>query len=297
MSERRICDYEGGCYRTDFWEGKGREYEDIVERAALGGMLPAGGERILEIGAGFGRLADLYGGYRQIVLTDYARSQLEDAARYLGGRVDMARVKLVVADVYNLPFADGVADALTTVRVMHHISDVPSALREMHRVVRPGGTAVIEHASKRHLKSIGRWLLRMQDWSPFSQEPYEFEEMNFDFHPAWMRRRLEEAGFNIEEVRTLSHFRVPLLKRLFPARALAALDDVAQTTGRWWQLTPSVMLRAGVKKEDAQPETGLFRCPACKSPGMRETGDALVCGDCGRGWPIEGGIYNLRLAG
>jgi hypothetical protein len=30
----RICDYEGSRYRYDFWEGKGREYEDMAERIA-----------------------------------------------------------------------------------------------------------------------------------------------------------------------------------------------------------------------------------------------------------------------
>nr|HID13463.1 hypothetical protein [Anaerolineae bacterium] len=54
-----ICDYEGSAYRTEFW-GQGREYEDAVERIALQRLLPPSGRRIIEIGAGFGRLADLY---------------------------------------------------------------------------------------------------------------------------------------------------------------------------------------------------------------------------------------------
>ncbi|NJO83820.1 MAG: hypothetical protein HC828_14170 [Blastochloris sp.] len=53
----KICDYEGSNYRTEFWEGRGREYEDQVERIALRRLLPPeGGRRLLEIGAGFGRL-------------------------------------------------------------------------------------------------------------------------------------------------------------------------------------------------------------------------------------------------
>ena len=51
----RICDYEGSRYRTDFWEGQNREYEDRVERVAMQKLLPPRGERLLEIGAGFGR--------------------------------------------------------------------------------------------------------------------------------------------------------------------------------------------------------------------------------------------------
>ena len=80
----RICDYEGSQYRTDFWEGQNREYEDRVERVAVQKLLPPSGGRHLEVGAGFGRLADLYHGYQQVVLSDYARTQLEEARHFLG---------------------------------------------------------------------------------------------------------------------------------------------------------------------------------------------------------------------
>jgi len=47
-----ICDYEGSGYRTDFWEGKGRDYEDAVERIALRRLLPAPANAILSLGRG-----------------------------------------------------------------------------------------------------------------------------------------------------------------------------------------------------------------------------------------------------
>ena len=50
----RICDYGDSTYRQDFWEGRGRDYEDAVERRVLRQMLPQSGFRLLEIGAGFG---------------------------------------------------------------------------------------------------------------------------------------------------------------------------------------------------------------------------------------------------
>ena len=95
----RICDYEGSRYRTDFWEGQNRQYEDGVERVAIQKLLPPGGRRLIEVGAGFGRLADLYRGYQQVVLTDYARTQLEEAQTYLG---QDERFIFVVADIYRL---------------------------------------------------------------------------------------------------------------------------------------------------------------------------------------------------
>lgn len=62
MPEKRptIIDYENSTYRADFWEGRGRDYEDRVERIALRRLLRVRGRRLLEVGAGFGRLTNEY---------------------------------------------------------------------------------------------------------------------------------------------------------------------------------------------------------------------------------------------
>jgi SAM-dependent methyltransferase len=70
-----VCDYEGSGYSQEFWQNQGRDYEDRVERIALRRLLPPrGGRRILEIGAGFGRLTNELAGFEQVVLLDYSRS-------------------------------------------------------------------------------------------------------------------------------------------------------------------------------------------------------------------------------
>jgi ubiquinone/menaquinone biosynthesis C-methylase UbiE len=286
-----ICDYEGSRYRYDFWEGQGREYEDLAERVALRALLPPTGDVLIEIGAGFGRLADLYRGYRRVVLLDYARSQLEEAQRYLP---DLGRHILVVGDVYRLPFVDGLFDALTMVRVAHHLTDVPAALSEIQRALRPEGAAILEHASKYHLKSIVRWLLRRQAWSPFDLQPVEFVPLNYDFHPRWMRQQLSAHGLRVEKTRTVSHFRISLFKKLVPASWLAALDSLAQPSGQWWQLTPSVFVRAQSQKPAAEPPPGFFCCPVCRSIDLSPQGIALVCAGCGCHWRTDGGIYDFK---
>jgi ubiquinone/menaquinone biosynthesis C-methylase UbiE len=287
----RVCDYEGSRYRYDFWEGKGREYEDMAERIALRALLPPAGDTLVEVGAGYGRWADLYTGYRRVVLLDYARTQLEEAQRYLP---HPERFIFVVADVYHLPFVDSLFDTLTMVRVMHHLAEVPAALAEIRRVLRPSGVAVVEHASKRHLKAIARWLLRRQAWNPFDPQPTEFATLNFDFHPHWVRQQMARADLQVETVRTVSHFRAPLLKRLAPARWLAAADGVAQVTGRWWQLSPSVFVRASAQKPPAGPPDGFFCCPVCRSADLAEQADQLLCGGCHRRWQVSGGIYDFK---
>jgi SAM-dependent methyltransferase len=289
---RRVCDYEDSSYRTDFWEGQGREYEDRAERLALRRLLPPMGRRLVDVGAGFGRLSALYAGYEQVVLLDYSTSLLRQARERLGSD---PRLVYVAANFYAMPFAPGSFDAAMMVRAMHHVEDVPAFLQQMGRVLAGGGTFVLEFASKRHFKSILRWLLRRQRWSPFDPEPYEFVEMNFDFHPDWMQARLAGAAFHVKQCLTVSHFRLPLLKRLVPAATLAALDGLLQPTGAWWQLTPSVFYRATLDGQPA-PAAGelVFHCPACGGPLPGAGPQVLACGRCGREWPVEDGIYNFK---
>lgn len=293
MTERpRICDYEDSSYRTDFWEGQGREYEDLAERIALRRLLPPTGRRLLDVGAAFGRLSDFYEGYERVVLLDYSRSLLREAQARLGRG---ERFVYVATDVYDMPFADGALDTVMMVRVMHHIADVPDLLGQVWRVLAGKGSYVLEYASKRHIKAIIRYALGRQQWSPFDPDPYEFIDMNFDFHPSWMRERLTEAGFHVKRQLTVSHFRLALLKRLVPARALASLDGLCQPTGSWWQLTPSVFVQCGVDRPESHPPTDkLFLCPACRSTDLYESTEVLSCQSCQVHWPIEDGIYNFK---
>jgi len=292
--ERRVCNYEDTDYCGDFWEGQGRDYEDLAERIALRRLLPHRGRRLVDLGGAFGRMSEFYGGYEQAVLVDYSLSLLRQAQARLGRG---GRMVYVAANLYGLPFADSAFDAAMMVRVMHHIEDVPAALAEIGRCLAGSGTFVLEFASKRHLKSIARYALRVQRWSPFDQAPYEFAPMHFDFHPAWMRARLAEAGFHVKRQRTVSHFRLAALKRLIPAHALATLDGLCQPTGRWWQLTPSVFaqcLTDAAKAGGIAAAERLFRCPACGGPELEANTEVAACRGCGRRWGIEDGIYNFK---
>ena len=99
-------------------------YEDLAERIALSGLLPPSGRRIVEIGAGFGRLAALYAGYEQVVLLDYAVSGLREAQERLGtsGRFVMWLLMCTACRLF-----PGTCDTAVTVRVLHHLEDVPAA--------------------------------------------------------------------------------------------------------------------------------------------------------------------------
>ncbi len=295
-SEPVICDYEGSTYRTDFWTPD-RTYEDAVERIALRAMLPPSGRRLVEIGAGYGRLADLYTGYDQVILFDFSRSMLREAQAQWGdtGPSGRPRYIYVAGDFNALPFVAGLFDTVTMVRVIHHAPDAPHVLEGISEIIAPGGTFVLEFANKRNLKAIARWLLRRQEWSPFASEPYEFVELNFDFHPHSMQAHLKQAGFEVQAQRSVSHFRLGALKRLIPSHYLVKLDSLMQPTGRWWQLTPSVFVKSQATPEKAAAREGaFFRCPVCRNSDLAERPDALVCKSCQRAWLMHDGLHDFK---
>jgi ubiquinone/menaquinone biosynthesis C-methylase UbiE len=291
-----ICDYEDSTYRTDFWTQE-RSYEDAAERIALKALLPPMGDRLIEIGAGFGRLVDLYAGYEQVVLLDYSRSMLREARAQWGDAAPSGRPRYtyVAADFYALPFVAGLFDTVTMIRVIHHAQDAPRVLQGISDITAPGGSFVLEFANKRNLKAIARWILRKQSWNPHDLPPYEFADLNFDFHPQWIQRRLHEASFSIKTQRTVSHLRLDLLKRLVPTPIMARLDGLLQPTGRWWQFTPSVFVlnQAPQTKPAAQADT-FFRCPACGGVRLSPSPDRLACHSCQRSWPIRDGLYDFK---
>ncbi|NPA27269.1 MAG: methyltransferase domain-containing protein [Chloroflexi bacterium] len=291
-----VCDYEGADYQTRFWEQGGRTYEDQVEAIALRRLLAGEqGEWLVEIGAGAGRNTPRYQGYRRVVLVDYSRSMLRQAQARLGRS---ERYVYVAANAYHLPFASGFFDAATMIRVLHHMAEPQRVLTEVRRVLRDGGVFILEFASKRHLKAILRYVLRRQAWSPFTLEPVEFAPLHFDFHPRAVETWLRQAGFRIERRLTVSHFRHPWLKRLVPVRVLVALDALAQLTGDWWQLTPSVFVKARAVPEAAEPAMPRprlrFRCPVCGHEPLEETADRVSCPQCGRAWAIHDGLYDFK---
>jgi len=286
-----VIDYEGSDYQTSFWDQGGREYEDQSEARALRALLPVGGRRLLDVGAGAGRNVPRYRGFAQIVLFDYSRTQLEQAQARLGRS---ERYLYVAGDVYRLPFVPGAFDAAVMIRVIHHLADAPAALRQIRTVLEPGAAFILEFANKRNLKAILRWVLRRQPWSPFDPAPVEFAALNFDFHPRAMLKWLRQAGLPPQRVRAVSYFRLAWLKRRFPAAWLSALDAVVQPSGQWLQFSPSVFVRAQAAGPGVVAPVGqLFRCPECGSAALADLGDALRC-ECGRLWAVRGGIYDFK---
>jgi 2-polyprenyl-6-hydroxyphenyl methylase / 3-demethylubiquinone-9 3-methyltransferase len=106
--------------------------------AARGALIPPParpGAVLVDLGCGAGLLAPHVRGYRHVGV-DVTASALAQAA----GR----GVVPVRADVTAVPLRDGCADVVAAGEILEHVPDLPAAVREACRLLRPGGLLVID---------------------------------------------------------------------------------------------------------------------------------------------------------
>jgi ubiquinone/menaquinone biosynthesis C-methylase UbiE len=131
----QVADKWDDMRRTFFGEG--------VRRAAVAAAGVAPGMLVADVGTGTGFLAEaaLDAGARVIGI-DPSHGMLDQVRGRFAGRPFEARA----GDVDALPVDAGEVDAVLANMVLHHAPDPPAAIREMARLLKPGGTLVITDA-------------------------------------------------------------------------------------------------------------------------------------------------------
>ena len=162
---------------------------------------PNFGARHLELACGTGTLLEYVLRYRrwkrmpaaQIVGVDYAEPMLAGAEHRFA---DDPHVELRHADAAALPYPDGSFDTVNLANAIHCLPDVAGALREVFRVLKPGGT----FATNALLYPRGPWPFRqiaqrIDDWGirkGILYTPFQAEEV---------RRHISAAGFEVVQDR------------------------------------------------------------------------------------------------
>jgi ubiquinone/menaquinone biosynthesis C-methylase UbiE len=163
--------------KHDFF-GYGKEI-----RAALEKQLPTQAVRALDVGTGFGRnavfLAHHLAPGSHVWSVDPSEESLKLGAASVQEAGLTASVTLGPGSVERLPFRDDEFDLTMGVMLLHHLVDVPSALREMGRVTKPDGKLLIV------------------DWGPTAHLlPFAIEHRTEDFFtPRAVEKMLMQAGF------------------------------------------------------------------------------------------------------
>ncbi len=141
-----------------------REYFERIEAARYGEYAPwmravlpfaeAGGRDVLEVGCGLGTdLLQFARGGARCYAVDLTPEHLRQTAR----RFELygERARLARGDAETLPFGDESFDLVYSFGVIHHTPDTEAAVREMHRVLRPGGRICV---GVYHRDSAHFWL-------------------------------------------------------------------------------------------------------------------------------------------
>jgi ArsR family transcriptional regulator len=116
--------------------------DDLLRARALARLIPPG-LRVADIGTGTGVLAlELARAGLRVVAVDHSARML-DAARAKLGRDPGLEIDLRLGDASSLPLADGEVDAAFAHMVLQYLASPVDALREMARVVAPGGSVVV----------------------------------------------------------------------------------------------------------------------------------------------------------
>jgi SAM-dependent methyltransferase len=127
----------------------------------LDGYVPPSleGAELLEIGLGYGTLSSLLisrgARYHGVDIAEGPVEMVRHRLR-LAGRSEDAEARVLQASALDLPFDTGRFDYVYTIGCLHHTGNTPRAVTEVHRVLRPGGTAVVmlynAHSLRRLLK-------------------------------------------------------------------------------------------------------------------------------------------------
>ena len=111
-------------------------------RALVSGIDPRPGQRILDVATGTGMVAQelVQRSGCEVVGLDQSEDMLGAAKARLRRHPELAgRITLVTGEAERLPFADGEFDALTFTYLLRYVDDRAATMRELARVVKPGG--------------------------------------------------------------------------------------------------------------------------------------------------------------
>jgi len=108
-------------------------------RRFIDAVAPHGDERALDVACGPGLLAQAFAPHvREYIGVDLTPAMVEKAAA-TAREVGLSNARFEVADAFRLPFAADTFDLVLTRLALHHLPDPSAAVREMARVLRPGG--------------------------------------------------------------------------------------------------------------------------------------------------------------
>jgi ubiquinone/menaquinone biosynthesis C-methylase UbiE len=138
-------------------------------------------DKILEIGAGTGRIAKHYGyKVRDLTLLDPAENMLKRALEL----PQLTHAKTVVGYSEQMNFSDNTFDKIVCYDSLHHWQQQMKGLREAYRILKPGGIIILMEVDQNHF------------WGRKVQLLERILQMKSQMHkPDFLQKMLEKIGF------------------------------------------------------------------------------------------------------
>ena len=291
--ERPHSLYEGIEYK-EFWQGWQRRKLDELEHAIVHDLLPVSGGRIIDVGCGYGRLADCYlDRFQQVVMFDGSMSLLHQAFEQTRGQATC-----IAGDILHLPFRPAAFDTVLMIRVFHHIPDSQACLSELYRILCNDGRFIFGYRNKRHALRAIQWLVGRTTENPFTPEPAGIGTILISHHPRVVHHMLLETGFRDIHYYGAGVFdwfaaKLGRLGRYIPpGKRLAGLLGRSKIAP--WILSRAIA-RGNASHLDAKEIVDLLQCPSCSGSLSGDNKQGYLCRVCERHYPVDDGIIDLRV--
>lgn len=234
-----------------YW--KSRDYEHASEVLAIKDLLSKVNKfnKIIDIGAGFGRLVPAYlFRAKKVVLADPSSKLLAIARKKYGKNKNILYMH---SSLENLKAYRNSFDMAIMVRVLHHIRDLDKAIEVIDKILIRNGYLILEFANKNHLKAMVRSMLGGDLTYPISIWPIDISSKKskkqknlpfINYHPDQITEKLKEHGFEILETKSVSNIRSTLLKRIFPTSFLIDIEKIFQRDLSFIKTGPSIFILA-----------------------------------------------------
>ncbi len=186
-------------------------------RALRRSLLAAAAGHVLEIGGGTGANLTIYGPeVESLTITEPETPMVRRLERRVREQASLAKVLRAPAE--DLPFEDDTFDVAVSTLVLCGVSDQPRALRELRRVLRPGGQLLFIE----HVRSGDARFARRQD----RMNPVNRFLVCCDCNRPTLTS-IQEAGFTVTQVEHLTWQKVPsFASPLIVGRAAAPVGTV-----------------------------------------------------------------------
>lgn len=163
-------------------------------------FMSRGPRRLVDVGTGTAQLpvqiaASPHFKQFEIVGTDYFGDMVEKARETVKKRGLQRQVRIDRNDVHAMPYPDEFADFVISRSTIHHWADPVAALREIYRILKPGGVAIIHEPRRNpHPKALAEFNRRRAE---LGVPPANMDEK---YTAAEIRGFVKEAGIGRESV-------------------------------------------------------------------------------------------------